>query len=50
MDSKNIYWWYAQPASNLGSISARQRDAVQMAFCLRADSGPILRDYWVLAG
>ena len=29
--------WYAQPVSNLGPLSAHQRNAVRMAFCSRPD-------------
>ena len=36
---------YTQPAYNLGPLSARQRNAIQMAFRWRSDSGPILRAY-----
>ena len=32
----------AQPAHNIGPLSARQRNAIQMAFRLRADGGPLL--------
>ena len=38
---------FPQPASNLGPLSARQRTAIRMAVRWRADSGPILRAYWV---
>ena len=37
-----------QPASNLGPLSARQRNVLRMAFRWRADSGPILCAYWVV--
>ena len=37
---------YTQPASNLGPLSARQRNAIRMAFRWRADGGPILHAYW----
>ena len=30
-----------KPAFNVGPSSARQRNAISMAFCLRADDGPI---------
>ena len=36
-------------ASNLGPLSAYQRNAIRMAFCWRADTGPILRAYWAAA-
>ena len=39
--------WHTKPASNLGPLSARQRNAIRMAFRWRADSGSILRAYWV---
>ena len=38
---------YTQPASHLGPLSARQRNAIRMAFRWRADGCPILRVCWV---
>ena len=35
-----------QPAYNVGPQSARQRNAIQMAFRLRADGGPLSVAYW----
>ena len=39
---------FTQQASYLGQLSARWRNAITMAICRHADSGPILRAYWVL--
>ena len=36
----------SQPAHNIGPPSARQRNAIQMAFRWRTDSGPLLDVYW----
>ena len=35
-----------QPAFSVGPPSARQRNAIQMAFRWRADGGPHLNVYW----
>ena len=37
-----------QLAPNPGPLSSRQRNAFQMVFFWRVDSGPILRAYWEL--
>ena len=31
-----------KPAVNVGPLSARQRNAIYMAFCCRADDGPLI--------
>ena len=36
-----------QPAYNLGPLSTRQRNAIEMAFLWRAESGPLLYAYLV---
>ena len=36
----------SQPASNFGPLTARQRNAIPMAFRWRADSGPNVHAYW----
>ena len=38
------------PASNLVPLSARQWNAIRMAFRWRADSGTILHAYWEVGG
>ena len=39
--------YITQPARSVGPPSARQRNAIQMAFRRWADSGPLLDIYWV---
>ena len=38
---------FTQQASYLGQLSARQQNAIRMAIRWHADSGLILRAYWV---
>ena len=46
----HIYYkrWTFQPAYSVGPPSARQRNAIRMAFRWRADGGPLLVIYWAL--
>ena len=40
----------SKPAFNVGPLSARQRDAIQMAFRWRADDGPLIGVFaWIVS-
>ena len=36
-----------KPAFNVGPSWALQRNAIQMAFCWRADDGPLIVIFWI---